>query len=99
MLGSMFSRSTKTKLLWSSKAGLSSPTYSSTRWWLKFKLIKQVHDTFADVESFLQNENLPSSTSGKMLKMLNNVGSSHKLKAELAITVDGMMAFVQATYN
>ena len=34
-----------------------------------------------------------------MLKMLNNVGTSRKLKVELAITVDGMMPFVQATYN
>lgn len=34
-----------------------------------------------------------------MLKILNDAGSCRKLKVELAITVDGMMPFVQATYN
>lgn len=96
---SMFSCSPKTKLLWATKTGLSSPTYSSTRWWSKFEVIKQVHDMFAFVESFLRNENLGSATSGKMLKTLNNAGSIRKFKIELAMTVDGMMPFVKATYN
>lgn len=34
-----------------------------------------------------------------MLKTLNNVGSTRKFKIELAMTVDGMMPFVKATYN
>ena len=95
----MFSHSPKTKLLWTTKTDLCSPSYSTTRWWSKFEVIKQVHDTFGDVENFLQNENLPPATSGKMLKILNNEGLCRKFKIELAITVDAMMPFVRATYN
>ncbi len=42
----LFSRSPKTKLAWQTLVGLSPPSYSTTRWWSKWEVIKHVHDTF-----------------------------------------------------
>ena len=98
---SLFSHSPKTRLAWASMTGLSSPSYSSTRWWSKYEVIKQVHDSFADVSSFLQNpgSDLPRATSQKLIDILQNVPILRKLKMELAIVIDGMTPFVQATYR
>ena len=56
---SMFSSSPKTKLAWTTKTGLSIPSYSVTRWWSKWEVMKFLHDSFGDVESFLEIEDLP----------------------------------------
>ena len=50
----LFSRSPKTKLQWKTVTGLPTPSYSTTRWWSKWEVIKQIHDTFGDVEPLLQ---------------------------------------------
>ena len=42
----MFSRSPKTKLLWRTITGLPAPTYSTTRWWSKWEVLKYLHDAF-----------------------------------------------------
>ena len=39
---SMFSRSPKTKLAWRTETGLPIPTYSKTRWWSKWEVLKQM---------------------------------------------------------
>ena len=60
----MFLRSLKTKLLkllWQTKTGLTAPTYSPTSWWSKWEVIKQLHDTFGDIPSFVEDEDLPPS--------------------------------------
>ena len=41
----IFSHSPKTRLAWTTLTGLSPPSYSATRWWSKFEVINQVHDT------------------------------------------------------
>ena len=98
---SLFSHSPKIRMAWASMTGLSSPSYSSTRWWSKFEVIKQVHDTFGAVSSFLQNpdSDLPRATSQKLIDILQNTLTLRKLKMELAIVVDRMTPFVQATYR
>ena len=55
--------------------GLSSPSYSTMRWWSKSEVIKQVYDSFADVLSFLQNldSDLPRATSQKLVDILQGV--------------------------
>ena len=40
----MFSRSRKSKLAWRTKTNLPVPTYSATRWWSKWEVLKQMHD-------------------------------------------------------
>ena len=43
---SLFSRSPKAKLIWRGQTGVSMVSYSSTRWWSKFEVIKQVFVMF-----------------------------------------------------
>ena len=95
----MFSRSPKTRLAWATQTGLPSPSYSTTRWWSKFEVIRQIHDTFGDVSSFCESSDLPTASSGKLIEILNDPPKCRKLKIELAITVDSMAPFVRATYN
>ena len=62
-----FAHSPKTRLAWSTLTGLSPPTYSTVRWWSRYEVIKQVHDAFGDVSSFLSNDDsLPPVTTGKL---------------------------------
>lgn len=44
--------------------------YSPTRWWSRFEVIDQVHDSFGDV-SFLNGDGLPAS-SEEMVRILND---------------------------
>ena len=93
----MFAHSPKTRLLWRTQTGLSPPTYSPTRWWSKFEVIRQVRDSFGDVLTFL-NDDLPNS-SEKLARIISDPSSLRKLKIELAITTDAMEPFVRATYT
>ena len=95
----MFSHSPKTRLAWTSQTGLSPPSYSATRWWSKFEVMHKVHDAFGDVVTFLDKDDLPPATSGKLLAILNDAAKCRKLKMELAMTVDSMLPFVKATYE
>ena len=94
----IFSRSPKTKLAWKTQTGLPVPSYSTTRWWFKCKVIKHVHDAFGDVKSFLEHDNLPPSRI-QLLEIVNDPPNNRKLKMELAITVDAGEPFVKATYR
>ena len=96
---SLFSRIPKATLIWGSQTGISMVSYSTTRWWSKFELIEQVHDLFADICTFLTNDELPSTTTRKLLAIVNDAVSLRKLKMELAVTVDAMHPFVRATYD
>ena len=95
---SLFAHSPKTRLAWSSLTGLPPPTYSAVRWWSKYEVIKQVHDAFGDVSSFLRSDSLPSISAGKLRGILDDPAKCRKLKIELAITVDAMTPFVSSTY-
>ena len=96
---SLFVHSPKTRLLWRMQTGLSPPLYSTTRWWSRYEVIKQMHDAFGDVCTFLFNQELPTTTTTKMTDILNSSANSRKLKIELAVTVDAMDPFVRATYK
>lgn len=54
----LFMRSPKTKLAWKETTGLPVPTYSTTRWWSKWEVMKQLMDAFGDVHHFLENSDL-----------------------------------------
>ena len=94
----LFSRSPKIKLAWRTKTGLPVPTYSSTRWWSKWEVMRHLHDAFGDVPSFLECEDLPPSKT-KLLEILNDPPKNRKLQIELAITVDVGEPLVKATYR
>ncbi len=57
----IFSRSPKSKLAWQTKTGLTPPSYSKTRWWSKWEVIKHVHDTFGDIPGIFQSDDLTPS--------------------------------------
>ena len=95
----MFSRSPKTRLAWTSLTGLPSPSFSTTRWWSRFEVLDQAFKAFGDVCSFVNQPDLPTATSTKIREIINDRVKLRKLKMELAITVDAMTPFVQATYN
>ena len=95
---SLFSHSPKARLLWRTQTGLSSPPYSTTRWWSTYEVLQQLHDASGDAITFLSNEELPKVTVTKMTNILNNPATSRKQKVELAVTVDAMSIFVRTTY-
>ena len=91
----LFSHSPKTRLTRSTLTELSAPSYSTVRWWSRFEVTKQVHDAFGDVSSFLSSSSLPPASSGRLSAILNDPAKCRKLKIEIVITVDTMVA---ATY-
>ena len=94
---SLFSRSPKANLIWRSQTGISIISYSATRWWSKFEFIKQVHELFSDICTFLSNYKLPSVTTRKLVAIVDDAASLRKLKIELAARADAMELFVKAT--
>ncbi|MDD9819071.1 MAG: hypothetical protein OXU61_13195 [Gammaproteobacteria bacterium] len=56
---SLFSLSPKTRLLRKTQTGKSMMTYSSTRWWSKWEVMKQMLLYFSDIAPFLnENDNI-----------------------------------------
>ena len=96
---SLFSHSPKARLAWKTQTSLSVRSYSQTRWWSKFEMIHQLHDTFGDVPQFLQSAELPITTTAKLLRIIDDQPTYWKFKVELATTVDAMLPFVKATYS
>ena len=93
----IFSRSPKTKLAWKTSTNLPVPSYSTTRWWLKWEVIAQLLKSFDNVDAFLRNSDLPPSK--LKLQEIIDPPNNRKLQMEIAITVDAMEPFVKATYN
>ncbi len=69
---SLFSHSPKCRLLWKTRTGRSMKSYSSTRWWSKWEVMKQILLFFGDIEPFLnENEDIGMSLRPKLLASLN----------------------------
>ena len=64
---SLFSHSTKAKLLWKEKTGRPIRSYCPTRWWSKWECMKQVFELFPDVDSFVKsNDEFSHTTRSKL---------------------------------
>ena len=72
-------------------------TYSATRCWSKWEVLKALLLSFGDVESFLRDCDPPPSRL-KLLEILEDSPSRRKLHIELAITVDAGEPFIKAAY-
>ena len=97
---SLFSHSPKCKMLWRSRTGQSMSSYSKTRWWSRWEVIKQVMLSFGDVEPFLlENEDIGKSLRPKLLALFSNCQTKSKLQVEMAATVDWGEPFVKACYE
>ena len=95
----LFSHSPKAKLLWKSRVGQSMASYSSTRWWSKWEVIKMVLLKFGDIHPFLlENEDIGPSTRPKLLAFFSDQQKLAILKLEIAAVVDWGEPFVRACY-
>jgi len=64
-------------------------SYSKTRWWSRWEVIKQVMLSFGDVEPFLlENEDIGKSLCPKLLAHFSDCQTKSKLQVEMAATVD-----------
>ena len=81
----------KTKLTWQTQVGIKSPTFSATRWWSRWEVMRHIYDYYGDVPSCMTMKNFHHQRSFKIFYQ--------KSQIELAITVDAMKVFVEATYN
>ena len=96
----LFCHSPKSRLLWKNQTGCSAKSYSPTRWWSKWEVMQQLLQLFGDVESFLRsNEDLPATTSSKLLRYFDDPQLKGNLQLELSVVVDFGLPFVQATYK
>ena len=91
----LFSHSLKARLEWRTLTGLSVRLYSPTRWWSKFEVVHKLHNMFGDVPEFLHNSELPQTTTGKLLRIIDDQPSCRKLKMELAVKLDTMEPFIK----
>ena len=97
---SLFSHSPKTRLLWKTRIERSMSSYSATRWWSKWKVIKQVMLYFGDIEPFLlENEDIGPALRPKLLAFFQEPQTKSKLQVEMAATVDWGEPFVKACYH
>ena len=96
---SLFSHSPKTKMLWRSRTGQSMTSYSKTRWWSKWDVIKQVLLSFGDVEPFLrEHDGIGPALRPKLLALFDTPHTKSKLQIEMAATIDWGEPFVKACY-
>ena len=68
----LFSHSPKNKLPWKSQTDQAVRTYSDTRWWSRWEVMKQIHDLFGDVESFVTTADLSPAAKLKLQNIMNN---------------------------
>ena len=96
----IFSHSPKARLLWKQQTGRSMATYSVTRWWSKWEVMKQLLEQFGDISPFLSSdEDFASVIKPKLLAILADPQQSRLLQLELAATIDAGEPFVKATYR
>ena len=97
---SLFSYSVKAKFLWKQKTGQTLASYSATRWWSKWELMKQIMVQFGDIEPFLaENTDMGPSSRPRLLAILTSPEKLIHVKLELASVVDWGEVFIKATYN
>ena len=74
-------------------------TFSETRWWSKWEVLKQALDLLADVEPFLrQNKEISPANRRHLLEIFDDPESHQKLRLELAVKIDAGVHFVNGTY-
>ena len=74
-------------------------SYSSTRWWSKWEVMKQVMELYGDVEPFLrENNDLSPATREHLMNIFDNLDEAVDLELELAALIDAGAPFVSATY-
>lgn len=95
----MFSHSYNARLVWRERTGQSIRTFSETRWWSKWEVLRQVSEFFGDVEPFLrENDEVYPANRRRLLGIFDDPQSCQDLRLELAALVDAGVHFVNTTY-
>jgi hypothetical protein len=84
----IFVHSPKAQLLWRETTGRSMATYSETRWWSRWEVLKQVMLYFGDIGPFLQENEIAPANRGKILAILNDPQKNSRLQVGLAVVID-----------
>lgn len=95
---SLFSHSPAAKLQWRATAGETIKSYSATRWWSWWEVLKQLHRLFDHVQPFLGAMESSPSTRRRLLDVLEDVQQSQDLRLQLAVVLDAGEPFVSRTY-
>ena len=74
-------------------------TYSETRWWSRWEVLKQVMLYFGDIQPFLVENDVAPSYRRKLLAILEDPEKRSLLQVELAVVIDVGEQFVKATYR
>ena len=99
LLISLFAHSPRARIALFTHTGQKPKTHSSTRWWLKFEVLKQVHGLLRYLHTFLGRDDLPEKTRKKLRDIVYDQRRLGCLRVELSVTVYAMEPFVKATYN
>ena len=92
---SLFSHSPKCRLLWKTQTGISMKSYCKTRWWSRWEVMDQLLKQFGDILIFLNNDELSSVTSTKLLEIMVDVNKRSVIQLELAAVIDLGVYFVK----
>ena len=95
---SFFSHSYNARIAWREKTGQSIRTFSDTRWWSKWEVLKQVFDLLGMSSlSFVRTRKFVQQIVGISWKYLMIPKSCQDLRLELAAIIDAGVHFVNAT--
>ena len=84
---SLFRHSLQARLLWKEQTGQSILSYSQTRWWCRWEVIRQLLKLYGDLDPFpRQHDDLSLVTCRKLLEHLDDFHEKIYLKLELAVT-------------
>ena len=77
------------RLVWRELTGQSIRTFSETRWWSKWEVLRQVSEYFGDVEPLLhENDEVSPANCRGFLEIFDDPQSCQDLRLELAALVD-----------
>ena len=95
----LFSHSPRVQIKWRTRTGRSMKTFSSTRWWSKWKVFYDIFALFGDIIPFLRAYEASPTTCNKLLQLLSDKSKFEFLQLELAVVIDAGEPFVKATYK
>ena len=95
---SLFSHSPASKLRWRTMAGESITTYSTTRWWSWWEVLKQLQRLFPHVRPFLEALDSSPAVRQHLLDVIKDEDKFRQLKLELTVVIDAGEPFVTRTY-
>ena len=96
----MFSHSPKVRLLWKEQTGRAMGSYSATRWWSRWEIMKQLMVQYPEIEKFLtSNPEVTPASHSKLTAFFQDKQKNVYLQLELAAIIDWGEPFVKTTYN